>query len=68
MGSYLLVDPTQEEERYCDARLSIATLDAQTVCALQKGGAGALTIPEIDEMVQIALRLGIELRSLVSQA
>jgi exosome complex RNA-binding protein Rrp42 (RNase PH superfamily) len=68
MGSQFLVDPTQEEERYCDARLSIATLDEKTICALQKGNSGPLTISDIDAMVTIALTKGAELRKLVLAA
>ncbi len=68
VGAYFIVDPTQDEERYCDARLSIATLDSETVCALQKGLAGSLTIADIETMVDIALRKGVELRALVTAA
>ena len=68
IGNHFLVDPTQEEEQYADARLSIATLDAHTVCALQKGLAGPLSIEDVDAMVAIALEKGQELRALVVNA
>lgn len=68
MGKILLVDPTEEEEQYCDARLSIATLEDGKVCALQKGGSAPLTIEEIGRMVEIAQRLGYELREKVMRS
>jgi exosome complex component RRP42 len=68
IGKYFVVDPTADEEACADARLSIATLDEKTICALQKGLAGSLTIDEVDAMVQIALEKGQELRALVVNA
>ncbi len=67
MGNVFLVDPTWEEEQYCDARLSIATLDERTVSALQKGGSGPLSTGDIETMVEMALRIGSDLRKLVMQ-
>jgi exosome complex component RRP42 len=67
-GEYFLIDPTQDEMRYCDARLSIATLDEKTICALQKGLDGALSVDEVEQMVTIALEKGTELRALVTEA
>jgi exosome complex component RRP42 len=65
IGNMYLVDPTQEEEQYCDARLSIGMLDAKTLCALQKGGDAPLTTDDISAMVDIAFRVGEKLRKLV---
>jgi exosome complex component RRP42 len=65
MGKHFLVDPTQEEEEYCDARLSIATLEDGRICAMQKGGAGPLSSQDIETMVDMAVRIGHELRKLV---
>lgn len=65
MGAAYLVDPTWEEEQYCDARLSVATLDEKTISALQKGGSGPLSTKDIDEMTSLALRIGVELRQKV---
>lgn len=68
MGEQYLVDPTEEEEQYCDARLSIATLDNDKVCALQKGGSAPLTTKDIDAMIDIAVRIGKDLRKKVVEA
>jgi exosome complex component RRP42 len=65
IGNNFVVDPTQDEEACADARLSIATLDAHTVCALQKGLPGTLTVEDVERMVAIALEKGQELRALV---
>jgi exosome complex component RRP42 len=65
LGGKFLVDPTMEEEMYCEARLSIATLDEKTICALQKGGSGPLSTSDIEQMCEIALRVGGQLRKLV---
>jgi exosome complex component RRP42 len=65
MGKHLLVDPTEEEEQYCEARLSIATLEDGRICAMQKGGSGPLTLEDIDTMVDMAVRIGHDLRKLV---
>lgn len=67
LGSVFLVDPTAEEEQYCDARLSIATLEDGSICALQKGGTAAFTVEEVDQMVEIAQRVGAQLRAKVTQ-
>lgn len=67
MGNAFLVDPTWEEEQYCDARLSVATLDERTVSALQKGGSGPLSTKDIETMVEMALKIGNDLRKLVIQ-
>lgn len=62
IGSKLLVDPTEQEEKAYDARLTVATLPDGTLSALQKGGDEPLTIEEIDKMVELALEKGKFLR------
>lgn len=68
MGKILLIDPTEEEQQYCDARLSIATLEDGRICALQKGGSATLTTDEIDKMVDMARTISVQLREKVMQA
>ncbi len=55
IGDYFLVDPTDEEEKAYDARLTVAALDDGGLCALQKGGSEALTVEDISKMIDIAL-------------
>jgi exosome complex component RRP42 len=38
IGDLLIVDPTDEEEKAVDARLTVTVLDDDKICALQKGG------------------------------
>ncbi|MBW2963168.1 exosome complex protein Rrp42 [Candidatus Woesearchaeota archaeon] len=62
IGSKFLVDPTGQEEKVFDARLTVSTTPDGTISALQKGGDETLTITEIDDMVKIALEKGKFLR------
>ena len=54
-----------EEGKVIDARLTVASLSDDTLCALQKGGEYSLTVEEIDKMVEIALEKSKELRKLI---
>jgi len=54
IGKKMIVDPTIEEEKAMDARLTVATIDKDTICAMQKGGAISLSIDEVKAMVDIA--------------
>ncbi len=65
-GNILLVDPTNREEKYYDARLTVATLEDGSPCALQKGGKAPLTIDEIEKMVKISQDLGKHIREVLS--
>ena len=56
LGKSLFVDPTDEEEKRIDARLTVTTIEDGSLCSLQKGGEVTLTIEEIDQMVDIALK------------
>lgn len=49
-----LLDPTADEEENLDARLTAAFTKDGTICAMQKGGEGALSSDEIMQMVDIA--------------
>ncbi len=62
IGNKFIVDPTTDEEKAIDARLTVATLEDGTLCAMQKGGDVPLTPEDISEMVDIATEKGKELR------
>ncbi len=64
IGNAFIVDPTSEEEKASDARLTVATLKEGTLCALQKGGDAPLSADDINKMVEIAIEKGKELRKL----
>lgn len=48
-----IVDPTNEEWKLLDARLTVAVMDGK-VCALQKGGEAGLTDEDLERMFDIA--------------
>lgn len=62
IGSKFIVDPTSEEEKVIDARLTVASIEDGMLCALQKGGDYALTEEDIANMVEIGIEKGNELR------
>lgn len=59
----ILVDPTHDEERVADARLTAATIETGNLCAMQKGLHGAFTMEEVFKVVEISRRIGAEIRS-----
>ncbi len=67
IGDVLIVDPTDEEENAIDARLTVTSLDKDKLCSLQKGGAKPLSIEEIAEMVELALKKADEVRKKLSE-
>lgn len=68
IGNKFIVDPTTEEEKAIDARLTVATLEDGTLCALQKGGEMPLTSEEITKMIEIGTEKGKELRQALSKS
>ena len=62
IGNKFIVDPDIEEEKVVDARLTVASLEDGTLCALQKGGDFPLTTDEISEMLDIGMEKAKELR------
>ncbi|MEM1529978.1 MAG: exosome complex protein Rrp42 [Candidatus Bathyarchaeia archaeon] len=64
----LVVDPWLEEEGVMNARLTITFDKDGKICAIQKGGEGALTPQQIIEAVYIAREKAEELRRMVVKA
>lgn len=62
VGKHFIIDPTTSEEKEVDARLTVAVLEDNRLCAMQKGGAATLTDKDIDTMVDIAIKKSAELR------
>ncbi len=62
VGKHFIVDPTHEEEKLVDARLTVVTTKAGRICALQKGGSMGLTVEEISMIIDIASAKAKELR------
>src|SRR3989338_6817761 len=47
IGEHFFVDPTAEEEKVVDSRLTVAVMADGNICALQKGGDVSLAIDDI---------------------
>lgn len=61
----ILFDPTLDEEKVAEARLTVTTDENGDLRAMQKGLAGALTLDEIKGIISTSLRLSKDLRNLV---
>ena len=66
IGEHFIVDPSTEEEKVYDGRLTVAIMSNGELCALQKGGDEALTEEEIGKMIEIAVEKSKELRKHLS--
>ena len=62
LGDALVVDPTFDEERAAQGRLTIATDEVGNVVAMQKGLIGAFSPDDVREMVERSFRHGDRLR------
>jgi len=65
IGDLLIVDPTDEEEKAVDARLTVTVLEDDKICALQKGGDHSLNMKDIEKMVELAIKISKQLRKIV---
>lgn len=61
IGASLITDPMQEEELCVTAQMSVAVDPKGNVCGVQKSGAGALDMAEMQEMVDEACARSKEL-------
>jgi exosome complex component RRP42 len=62
IGEHYVVDPIPDEEKVLDARLTVATLKDETICAMQKGGEMALSTEDIKNMIEISIKKAKEIR------
>ncbi|MEE9525007.1 MAG: exosome complex protein Rrp42 [Candidatus Woesearchaeota archaeon] len=62
IGKHLIIDPSIEEGKVIDARLTVATDEKGQLCALQKGGDTPLSVEEISTMLDIGIDKCNELR------
>lgn len=68
IGKHFVVDPMQEEELCVTARVSVAVDPAGRVCGVQKSGAGAVDMQELQQMVDEASARSRELFKLLQAA
>ncbi|MBW2997405.1 exosome complex protein Rrp42 [Candidatus Woesearchaeota archaeon] len=64
-GDHLLIDPTEDEEKVYDARLTISVLENGNICSLQKGGDVPVSMDEAAKMIELAQAKSQELRKLI---
>jgi exosome complex component RRP42 len=62
IGNQLFVDPTKTEEESIDARLTIAVMENDEICSLQKGGEVPFTVEEVDQALSLAIEKAKDLR------
>jgi exosome complex component RRP42 len=62
IGDTFIVDPSIDEEKAVEARLTVTSLKDGTLCAMQKGEEGELTKEEILKMIDIGIEKAKELR------
>ena len=63
IGDALLVDPSDNEQRVLDARITLALNAKNEVVSAQKGGTGGFTVDEIAQAMDIAQEVAPKLRS-----
>ncbi len=59
----LMIDPCLDEEGVKDARITIATIEDGSICAIQKGGIGCFSREELGQAYELARAKGAELRA-----
>jgi exosome complex component RRP42 len=65
IGSHLIVDPTANEMKALDARLTVCSTEDGKLCALQKGGSGTLSADEAVKMIALGVEKSADLRKLL---
>lgn len=68
LDDVILLDPSLDEEKALDSRLTVATDLEDRVCAMQKGEMGGFTLAEIMWAVRLAKAKGQEIRALIKEA
>lgn len=63
INNKLIIDPCLDEEGVMDARISIATIEDGSICAMQKGGIGCFLREELEQAYELARAKGAELRA-----
>ncbi len=64
IGERIFLDPSLDEEKGMDCRMTLATTSSH-MCAAQKGGWGTFSEKDIMELLDISLEKGKDLRSLL---
>jgi exosome complex component RRP42 len=68
LGHSMLLDPSLDEERALDSRITVATDQEHHVCAMQKSDIGGFSLEEVMQTVRTATAKGEEIRALMKEA
>jgi exosome complex component RRP42 len=68
LGHSMLLDPSLDEERALDSRITVATDQEHHVCAMQKSDIGGFSLEEVMHAVRITTARGEEIRALMKEA
>lgn len=63
-GKALVIDPTDEESKTVEARLTAAVIEDGRLCAMQKGGEAAISNDELKKMLDLIQKKSAELRKI----
>ena len=64
----ILLDPSLDEEKAQDSRITVSTDQDNKICAMQKSGSGGFSVDEIMWSVKLSLAKGAELREKIKEA
>jgi exosome complex component RRP42 len=68
LDDVILLDPSLDEEKAQDSRLTISTEKNKNVCAMQKSGAGGFTVDEVMWCTKLSIAKGAELIKKIEKA
>lgn len=60
-----MIDPIKEEEEVFDSKITIAVMEDEKICAMQKSGGSGLSLEDIDKMIDLAVKKSKEIRKLL---
>jgi len=67
MANGMFLDPNLEEEDVMSVCLTVTTKDDGSICALQKGGSGPLSMEEIEKAFELSISKGAEIRKQIEE-
>jgi len=65
VGKKYLIDPILEEENAINSKLTIAVMEDDSICAMQKQGSEGIVFEELEDMIDLAIKKTKELRKLI---
>lgn len=65
IGNSIFLDPSLDEERIADARLTVAIDENGNITAMQKGLSGSFTLDEVEGVIELSTQKGNEIREMI---